>query len=134
MEQIRAPSQSAWIWEKARGLGAKATEEQGLEGIRAPSQSARIWKKARGLGAKATEEQGVERIHAPSQSAWIWKKVGGGLVQRRRKNKGWSGFMHQVPVRGERKKPKEAFCACNPLSYIENYPGKCYTSTKFCKD
>lgn len=38
------------------GLGAKATEEQGLEGIRAPSQSARIWKKAEELGAKATEE------------------------------------------------------------------------------
>ena len=56
------------------------------------------------------------------------------LVQRRRKDKGWRGFVHQVPVRGERKKPKEPFCACNPLSYIENYPGKCYTSTKFCKE
>nr|WP_288964444.1 hypothetical protein [uncultured Mogibacterium sp.] len=49
------------------GLGAKATEEQGLEGIRAPSQSARILEKAEGLGAKATEEQGLEGIHAPSQ-------------------------------------------------------------------
>ena len=38
-----------------------------MEGIHAPSQSARIWEKVGGLGAKATEEQGLERIHAPSQ-------------------------------------------------------------------
>ena len=56
MERIRAPSQSARKREKAEGFGAKATEEQGLEGIHAPSQSARIWKKAGGLGAKAMEE------------------------------------------------------------------------------
>ena len=62
---------------KSRGLGAKATEEQGLEGIRAPSQSARIWKKAGRLGAKATEEQGLEGIHAPSQSARILEKAEG---------------------------------------------------------
>ena len=53
--------------EKARGLGAKETEEQGLAGIHAPSQSARIWEKARGLGASETEGQGLEGIHAPSQ-------------------------------------------------------------------
>ena len=77
LEGIRAPSQSARIWKKAGGLGAKATEEQGLERIYAPSQSARSWKKAGGLGAKEPEEQGVERIHAPSQSARIWKKARG---------------------------------------------------------
>ena len=44
------------LGKKRGGLGAKATEEQGLEGIRVPSQSARIWKKAEELGAKATEE------------------------------------------------------------------------------
>ena len=49
------------------GLGAKATEEQGLERIHAPSKSARIWEKVEGLGAKATEGQELERIHAPSQ-------------------------------------------------------------------
>ena len=38
MERIHAPSQSARIWKKARGLGAKETEGQGPEGIRAPSQ------------------------------------------------------------------------------------------------
>ncbi|MEF2738543.1 MAG: hypothetical protein U0O18_02980, partial [Clostridia bacterium] len=63
------------VGKKTEGLGAKATEEQGVEGIRAPSQSAWIWEKARGLGAKATEEQGLEGIRAPSQSARIWKKA-----------------------------------------------------------
>ena len=47
-----------------------------MEGIHAPSQSVRILKKAEGLGAKATEEQGLEGIRAPSQSAWERKKAG----------------------------------------------------------
>lgn len=38
-----------------------------MERIHAPSKSARIWEKVEGLGAKATEGQGLERIHAPSQ-------------------------------------------------------------------
>ena len=80
LEGIRAPSQSAWIWEKAGGFGAKATEGQGLEGIRAPSQSARIWKKAGGLGAKATEEQGLEGIHAPSPRSWRPKEAKGTVL------------------------------------------------------
>ena len=80
MERIRAPSQSARIWKKAGGLGAKATEEQGLEGIRAPSQSARIWEKVGGLGAKATEEQGLERIHAPSPRSWRTKEAKGTVL------------------------------------------------------
>ncbi|MEF2737982.1 MAG: hypothetical protein U0O18_00095, partial [Clostridia bacterium] len=65
---------------KTEGLGAKATEEQGVEGIRAPSQSAWIWKKVGGLGAKATEEQGLEGIRAPSPRSWRTKKAKGSVL------------------------------------------------------
>ena len=76
MHQVKAPG----FGKRRGGFGAKATEEQGLEGIHAPSQSARIWKKAGGLGAKATEEQGLEGIHAPSPRSWRTKEAKGTVL------------------------------------------------------